>query len=76
MYHPQDTPGLRAEELAVTKPAEEGVVEAVPEEKYSLQEKRDGQVGCTGPPISSLCTFPKDSSSFLPASFCSCQFLC
>lgn len=34
------TPGLGAEELVVTEPAKEGVVEAVPEEEYSLQEER------------------------------------
>ena len=34
---PRHIPGLRAKELAVTQPAKEGVVEAVPQEKHRLQ---------------------------------------
>lgn len=39
MNLPPDTnpPGLGAEELTVTQPAEEGVIEAVPEEKHRLR---------------------------------------
>lgn len=33
---PRHKPGLGAEELTVTQPAEEGVIEAVPEEKHRL----------------------------------------
>lgn len=56
----------------VTEPAKEGVVEAVPEEEYSLQEERSWKVGCThnstGFPNSSLCTFSKDGSTSSPQS--------